>query len=54
MDTLVSQVIINILQQEMSVRSDRIWIRDQNRNIPGDNGLFIIVGMIDAHPPAQA
>ncbi len=50
MDTLVSQVIINILQQEMGIASDRIWIRDQNRNIPTDNGIFIIVGMIEAHP----
>lgn len=43
---LASQVIIQILTKQMSLDPQRIWIRDQNRLIPNDDGMFVIVGMV--------
>jgi len=44
MQTLVEQIVINILIQQMRIGPDRIWIQDQTRKIPEDDGLFIQVG----------
>lgn len=46
MNSLTSQIYIQILRQEMGLKADRIWIRDQNRLIPQDKGLFVIVGFV--------
>lgn len=50
MDRLASQLIIDILKEEMQIPNDDIWIRDQNKKIPNDDGLYMIVGMVDAVP----
>ncbi len=50
MDSLVVQVIINILGEEMCLDADRIWIEGQNRLIPPDKGLFVVVGLSNAKP----
>jgi len=50
MNKLSSQIIIDIISREMSLGGNDIWIRDQNRKIPNDNGLYAIVGMIDSVP----
>tara|TARA_R110000764_G_scaffold116029_1_gene202926 strand:+ start:855 stop:1418 length:564 start_codon:yes stop_codon:yes gene_type:complete len=50
MDRLASQVIIDILASEMGFGSSNIWIRDQNKKIPNDDGFYAIVGMTDAVP----
>lgn len=47
MNSLIEQIIVNILTQEMALDPARIWIRSQNRKIPTDPGLFMVVGMID-------
>ena len=49
MNSLAAQVIIQILTQEMDIDPSRIWVLDQNRLIPTDQGAFYIVGLIDAH-----
>lgn len=46
MDSLASQLIIDILTEEMQLDSQQIWIRDQNVKIPESKGLFLIVGMV--------
>lgn len=48
MDSLASQIIIQVLMNRMKLTQDRIWIRDQNRLIPTDTGLFLIVGIVNA------
>lgn len=48
MNSLASQIIINILIQRMQIDPQRIWVRDQNRKIPDDNGLYIVVGLVNA------
>lgn len=45
---LASQVIIDILNQEMSMPSNSVWLRQQNKTIPNDNGLYIAVGLVSA------
>ena len=42
MDRLASQVIIDILASEMGFGSSNIWIRDQNKKIPNDDGFKIM------------
>lgn len=53
MDKLTAQIIIDILIQEMSLNSQNIWLRDENRNIPDTKGMFIVVGLMDAQPMAN-
>lgn len=48
MQSLTAQNIVKILAKEMSLPANSIWIRDQNRLIPNDNGLYIVVGMVNA------
>lgn len=49
MQSLAEQIIIDIIANEMAIDPARnIWVRDQNRKIPNDDGLYIIVGMVDS------
>lgn len=48
MNKLPEQVIVDILQTQMELAVDQVWIRDQNTLIPGDNRLYVIVGMVDS------
>lgn len=50
MDKLVDQIIVDILQREMDMPKDSVWIRDQNKKIPPEKGLYIVVGMVDGQP----
>lgn len=50
MDSLAEQVMVKILAQEMAMPPDSVWIRDQNRLIPNDDRLYIIVGMANSTP----
>ena len=45
-NTLAEQVIIDILKERMNLLDDQIWVRSQNRKIPADTKLYIIVGMV--------
>ena len=45
-----AQIICAILVEEMDLPAANVWLRDQNRKIPNDNGLYIAVGMVDSHP----
>jgi hypothetical protein len=45
---IASQIIANILTEEMNMPANSVWLRDQNKTIPNDNGLYIAVGMTSA------
>lgn len=45
---LTPQIIVNIIKQCMDLPDKSVWIRDQNRLIPNDNGLYIVVGFVNA------
>lgn len=53
LNNLASQLIIQILTQEMELPVNSVWLREQNRTIPNDNGLYIAVGMITAQTIAS-
>ena len=46
MNSLAEQVIIDILKDRMTLADGQIWVRSQNRKIPADTKLYLIVGMI--------
>jgi hypothetical protein len=43
---LTTQYICDILQHEMDLTDDQIWIYNQKQNIPHTQGLFISVGQM--------
>lgn len=47
-ESLASQVIIDILNEEMDMPPNAVWLREQNRTIPNDNGLYMAVGLVGA------
>jgi len=53
-NSLTAQIIVNILNQEMSMPANDVWIRDQNRLVPTDGGLYIVVGMTGAFPTGNS
>ena len=46
MNSLAEQVIIDILKERMGLADSQIWVRSQNRKIPADTKLYLIVGMV--------
>ena len=48
MNSLTAQIIVDIIRHEMNLPAGNVWLRDQNKLIPNDNGLYIVVGMVNA------
>lgn len=49
MKKLPAQIMIDILIKEMCLPVNNVWLRDQNKVIPGDDQLYAVVGMVDSH-----
>lgn len=47
MDSLAEQIMVDIITHEMDLPENAVWLRDQNRKIPNDSGLYVIVGFVD-------
>lgn len=50
MNSLSSQVIADILVNELALPNANVFLRDQNRKIPNDTGVYIAVGIVAAYP----
>lgn len=50
MNKRTEQVIIDIITQQLGLAPAQIWVRNQDRKIPADDGLYVVVGMVDASP----
>lgn len=50
MHKLSSQFIRDIIKEEMVLDDNQIWLRNQNKVIPDDDGLYIIVGIVNSQP----
>lgn len=50
MNKLAEQIIVDVIANQMGLANDRVWIREQNKVIPNDNNLYVVVGMVDAKP----
>jgi len=48
MNKLTSQLLLDIIRTEMQLDASALWVRDQNRVIPNDTGLYVIAGMVSA------
>ena len=48
-----AQLILQIIQREMALSSRSFWLRDQNKTIPNDHGLYVVAGMIGSMPIAS-
>lgn len=44
----VEKIVLDIIENQMGIDSQRIWIDDQNVEIPQDNDLFITIGFQDS------
>lgn len=49
MNKLASQIIVDILARQMAMPANSVWLRDQNRVIPNDDGLYIDVGIVNSY-----
>lgn len=45
---IAEQIIVDILMEEMNLPNSRVFITNQNINIPNNDELYIIVGMVDS------
>jgi hypothetical protein len=48
MNQTPESIIVEILRTEMGLDQQAVWVRDQNKEIPKDQGLYLIVGMVDS------
>jgi hypothetical protein len=46
MDSLASQIIVDIIATRMDLDPQTVWVRNQNRKIPQGDGIYIAVGQI--------
>lgn len=44
-DITIEQLIVDIIQREMGLDTQDVWIRDSNHTIPNDKGLYVVVGL---------
>lgn len=45
MNRLSEQVFIDILKSELGLTDAQLWVRNQNRKIPPEKGIWVIVGL---------
>lgn len=50
MDSLAAQIMVNIINREMAMPLNSVWLRDEARQIPDDLGLYIVVGLVNSIP----
>lgn len=50
MDKTAEQYIIDVLKQQLGLTDNQIWLRWQTRTVPNENGLYVVVGMVDSRP----
>jgi len=50
MDKTAEQYIIDILKAQLGLTDSQIWLRYQNRSVPPNTGLYVVVGMVDSRP----
>lgn len=46
----IEEIFVNIIRDFMALPQENVWIRDQNRKIPTNNDLHVIVGIVDSKP----
>ena len=49
MNVEASKVISNIIEERMGLDSDQVWVSEQNINIPEDERLYVVIGMVTSN-----
>ncbi len=50
MDSLTSQIIVDIIASQMGLNDQSVWVNNQNKKIPQSKGIFVIVGQMGWKP----
>lgn len=50
MNLLAEQIIVDVLAKQLSLATDRVFVRDQNLKLKPDDGIYIVVGMVGEQP----
>lgn len=50
MDRLASQIVAGIVRHGLCLPKNNVWVRDQNRTIPIDDGIYAAVGLVNSFP----
>jgi hypothetical protein len=48
---LTAQILGYVIRRKMNLPKPNVWLRDQNRVIPNDNGIYVAIGLINAPQP---
>lgn len=46
---IAGPILCDIIASEMGLSNQAVWISDENRMIPKDNGLYVTIGLADSH-----
>lgn len=49
-ETTPEQIIVDIIANQMNLAKNAAWVRNENRDIPNDNGLYVVVGNVGTAP----
>jgi hypothetical protein len=50
MDKLTESIIVDIIQRKLGLPAASVWLKDQNKEIPPDANLYVVVGFRDSTP----
>ena len=48
MNSLTEQILVNVIKSELSIDDNHCFIRNQNFKVPSDEGLFVVLGLVDS------
>jgi hypothetical protein len=48
MNRTTEQILVDILKTELALNNNNVYVASQNKGIPNDGGLYIVVSMVDA------
>lgn len=46
--SLSEELLIDIVKEELGLPNAQVWIRNQNREIPADGKLYVVIGMVQS------
>lgn len=50
MNSLIEQLLVDIIKHNLSLDNERVFIGNQNKKLPPDNNLFVIVTTLSEQP----
>lgn len=50
--SVIEQTLCDIIINQLGLDTSRVWVRDQNRVVPTDENLYVVIGTVDEMPIA--